>query len=474
MRKSNPKAPFFPGMNQSLFGRPPLAELAKIERARSQLDSLCFEQLKLLLGSFIPLFLLDFRATSGSNSRRRIFSPMITFWAFLGQVLDPDAPCRKALAHVQVLFASQGLDLPSSDTAAYCRARLRLPIAVLYRIHDFIACRLTAAQEARTLLVDGTTIVLPDTPKNQRFFPQSRSQKPGCGFPLMKLVGLFDLKTGVWIAVARGNKHVAEIRLMRRLFRHLRPGDTLVGDRGFCSYAMICELRERGVDVIFRNHQARKTDFRKGQKLGKNDHLIMLDRPKGKATAHLPKELVLREVAVSQSRKGFRTREVILLTTILGLEEMSSEKLGRIYLQRWRVELFFDDIKTTMHMEMMRTKSRAMVHRELLMHMIAYNLVRVLIMRSDADAERASYKGTVDRINIWGRAIWAAAGAAKAKTARLIEAMMATVVEDEVPNRPGRLEPRVKKRRPKPYQNLTKPRAKMKEIPHKSSYKKAA
>ena len=461
-------------MNKSLFGKPPIAELAKIERARAQLDSLCFEHLKLLLGSFIPLFLLDFRAASGSNSRTRIFSPMITFWAFLGQVLDPDAPCRKALAHVQVLFASQGLSIPSSDTAAYCRARLRIPVAFLYRIHDFLACRLTAAQEARTLLVDGTTIVLPDTPNNQRFFPQSRSQKRGCGFPLMKLVGLFDLKTGAWIAVARGNKHISEIRLMRRLFRHLRPGDTLVADRGFCSYAMICELQKRGVDVILRNHQARKTDFRKGRRLGKKDHLILLERPKGKATARLPEELVLREVTVSQGRKGFRTREVTLVTTILGLEEMSREELGRIYLQRWRVELFFDDIKTTMHMEMMRTKSRAMVHRELLMHMIAYNLVRVLIMRSDADAERASYKGTVDRINVWGRAIWSAAGGAKAKTARLIEAMMSTIVEDEVPNRPGRLEPRVKKRRPKPYQNLTKPRDQMKETPHRNAYRKAA
>jgi hypothetical protein len=472
MRKSHSKTPFFQGMNKTLFGSPPIAELARMERARAKLDSLCFNQLNLLFGSFIPAFLLNVLSPSGANSRRRIFTPAVTFWAFLGQVLDPDAPCRKALAHVQVLFASQGLTLPSCDTGAYCKARLRLPVPWLYKILDFVVNRLTGTQEARTLLVDGTGIVLPDTPKNQRRFPQSRSQKKGCGFPAMKLVGLFDLKTGAWIAVARGNKHVSEIRLFRRLFRHLRPGDTVVADRGFCSYGTICEMMDRGIDVILRNHQARKTDYRKGTRLGKRDHLILIERTKGKAYAHLPEELVVREVSVSQSRPGYRTKSVILLTTILGVDEMTRDQLGHIYLQRWRVELFFDDIKTTMNMEMLRTQSPEMIYRELLMHMIAYNLVRVFIVRSDADSERTSFKGTVDRLEVWREAIWWAVGTAKA--ARLVDGLMETVAEDEVPHRPGRLEPRVKKRRPKPYQNLTKPRHQMREIPHRNAYKKVA
>jgi hypothetical protein len=436
------------------------------------MDSLCFNQLHLLFGSFIPASILDFRASSGANSRRRIFSPAVTFWAFLSQVFDPDAPCRKALAHVQVLFASQGFALPSCDTGAYCKARKRLSVRWLYKILDFIVGRLTGTQEARTLLVDGTGIVLPDTPMNQRKFPQSRSQKPGCGFPQMKLVGLFDLKTGAWIAVARGNKHDSEIRLVRRLFRRLRPGDTLVADRGFCSYSMICELMDRGIHVIFRNHQSRKTDFRKGMRLGKRDHLILIGRPKGKAFAHLPEELVVREVTTNNSRPGYRTKNITLLTTILAVEEKTRDELGHIYLQRWRVELFFDDIKTTMNMEMLRTQSPEMVCRELLMHMIAYNLVRVLIARSGADHERASFKGTVDRLEVWGEAIWWAVGTAKA--VRLVDALLKTVAEDEVPNRPGRQEPRVKKRRPKPYQILTEPRHQMKEIPHRNTYKKPA
>ena len=341
----------------------------------------------------------------------------------------------------------------------------------LLRINDFVAGRLSGGG-ARTVLVDGTTIVLQDTPENQGKFPQSRSQKPGCGFPLMKLVGLFDMRSGAWLAVARGNKHDGEGKLARRLFRHLRCGDTLVADRGFCSYEMICELAEMGIDVVMRNHQARSSDFRTGRRLGKGDHLIYWDRPKGRRYAHLPKHLVLREVRAQEGRPGFRTREMVLVTTILFPEEMSREELGALYMGRWRVELFFDDIKTTMCMERLRTMSPAMACRELLMHMIAYNLVRALVARSGAPPERASYKGALDKLDAWADLVWAARSRTAARL--LVDKLLETIADDEVPDRPGRREPRAVKRRPKPYQNLTKPRKKMKEIPHRSKYKKKA
>jgi hypothetical protein len=361
--------------------------------------------------------------------------------------------------------------VPSSDTRAYCKARRRLPVRWLVRINDFIAGRL-AGGGARTVLVDGTTVVMQDTPGNQRKFPQSRSQKQGCGFPLMKLVGLFDLHSGAWVAVARGNKHDSESKLVRRLFRHLRRGDTLLADRGFCSYKMICELSERGVEVILRAHQSQPADFRTGVRLGKGDHLILRRRPRGRRFADLPEELVLRETRARQHRPGFRTREVLLVTTILCEEVMSAEQLGALYMLRWRIELFIDDIKTTMHMEMLRTKSPAMACRELLMHMIAYNLVRALVSRSGADPSRASYKGTLDRIGAWGDLVWAAPSAGRART--LVENLLDTIASDTVPERLGRQEPRVKKRRPKPYDLMTKPRAKMKEIPHRNNYRRPA
>ena len=456
-------------MSRVLFGRPPVALLEKISRARRDVEELCVSQFQLLFGGFIPASLIDFRADAGTNSRRRVFSPAVTFWAFLGQVLDPGAPCRKALARVQVLCASQGLAIPSNATTAYCNARLRLPVRWLVRVLGSITDRLAGSGGGRVLLIDGTTVLLPDTAANQASWPQSRKQKPGCGFPLMKLVGLFDMRSGAWLGIARGNKHDGEIRLARRLFRHLRRGDTLVADRGFCSYEMICELAELGVHVLMRNHAARNSDFRTGMRLGKGDHLIAWERPKGKRYAHLPEELVLREVRAQEGRPGFRTREMVLVTTII---EESREGIGALYMARWRVELFFDDIKTTMCMEMLRTKSPAMACRELLMHMIAYNLVRVLVARSGADPARASYKGALDRLDAWGDMVWAVRS--KKAAALLVDKLLDTIADDPVPDRPGRREPRVTKRRPKPYQNLTKPRDKMKEIPHRSKYKKKA
>ena len=466
------ETPFFNGMSRMLFGRPPVALMEKLARARRDIEQLCLGRFQLLFGGFIPVSLIDFRAEMGRNSRRRVFSPAVTFWAFLGQVLDPGAPCRKALARVQVLFASEELAAPSCATTAYCNARLRLPVRWLVRVLESIAGRLAGCGGGRVLLIDGTTVLLPDTPENQARYPQSAKQKPGCGFPLMKLVGLFDMRSGAWLGVARGNKHDGENTLARRLFRHLRRGDTLVADRGFCSYEMICELAELGVDVVLRNHQARHSDFRTGRRLGKGDHLIAWARPKGKRYAHLPAHLVLREVRAQEGRPGFRTREMVLVTTILLPGEMGREELGALYMGRWRIELFFDDIKTTMCMEMLRTKSPAMACRELLMHMIAYNLVRALVARSGADPARASYKGALDRLDAWGDMVWAARSKRAARL--LADKLLETIAQDEVPDRPGRREPRAKKRRPKPYQNLTKPRDKMKEIPHRNKYKKEA
>ncbi len=465
--------PFFDGMRRLLFGRPPVSRLEKMARGRDELGQICMDQFQQLFGAFFPSGLMDFKADSGANSRRRVFTPAVTFRAFPGQAMDPRAPCRKALARVQALFASRGLVVPSCSTAAYCNARRRLPVRWLVRVLEAISDRLAGISGGRILLVDGTTVLLSDTPENQANYPQSAKQKPGCGFPLMKLVGLFDVCSGAWLGVARGSKHDGENTLARRLFRHLRSGDTLVADRGFCSYEMICELAELGVDVVMRNHQSRRSsDFRTGKRLGKGDHLIVWERPKGRRYAHLPKHLVLREVRAQEGRKGFRTRTMVLVTTILLKEEMGREQIGEIHMRRWSVELFLDDIKTTMCMEMLRTKSPAMACRELLMHMIAYNLVRVLVARSAAGHGRASYKGALDRLDAWGDLVWAARSRKAAE--RLADKLLETIAEDEVPDRPGRREPRVNKRRPKPYQNLTRQRREMREIPHRSKYKKKA
>ena len=291
-------------------------------------------------------------------------------------------------------------------------------------------------------------------------------------------MGLFCLESGAWIACAKSRFKVHESRLFRRLFHYLRPGDTIVTDRGFCSYWIIAELCARGVDVVMRIHQMRKIDFRSGERFGECDHLIVWKKPQRprwmskNLYATMPKELTLRETRLKAQRKGFRTQKIVLVSTFLDADEKSREDLGKLFLDRWRVELYFDDIKTTMGMDVLRSKSPELICRELLMHMIAYNLIRALAQRSGVDPNRASFKGIVDRVNVWSWVIWAAP--TRGKAAKVVVALFETIAEDLVAKRPGRREPRVVKRRPKPHQYLTKPRKEMIEIPHRSKYRKAA
>lgn len=473
------KSPFFPGFSRRLFGRPPVSELSKIARQRSAIDQLCLTQLCELFGAFLPAHLLEFKTAQGANSRRRLFTPVVTMWAFLGQVLDPGSSCRKAVSNLQALFAARGMDMPSGETTAYCKARSRLPVRMLRRVIEHITGMLSASGSGgRTLVVDGSAVTMPDTPENQIKYPQHGTQKPGCGFPIMKIVGLFCLESGAWIACAKSHFRIHESRLFRRLFHYLRRGDTIVTDRGFCSFWSIVELCMNGVDVVMRNHQMRKSDFRTGKRLSKNDHVVVWERPQRakwmskRLYAAMPKELVLREIRLKAERKGFRTQEIILVTSFLDPEQKSKEELGNLFLKRWRVELYFDDIKTTMGMDVLRTKSPELICRELLMHMIAYNLIRALALRSGAEPNRASFKGIVDRAKVWSWIIWAAPTRKKAST--LATDLLDTIAEDLVPERPGRREPRAVKRRPKPFQYLTKHRKIMIEIPHRSKYRKAA
>lgn len=482
--------PFFPGFHRVLFGRRPVSEIEKMTRKHGEIEKLCLAQITALFGAFVPLSLLDFKSDAGSNSRRRVFTPIVTFWGFLGQVLEPGNSCRKALSNIQTLFATNDLELPTSETKAYCNARKRLPVRLLTRIIDYVAGRLCAGAtpigQGRTLVVDGTTVSMPDTALNQAKYPQ-HEQKKGCGFPIMKFVGLFCLNSGAWIATAKSHFNVHESRLFTRLLRHLRKGDTLITDRGFCSYWAAATLTAMGVDFVMRNHQRRKADFRRGKRLGTNDHCIIWLRPKQcpswmskEQFEAMPAHLVLRETRLlSPDRNGFRTTSIVVVSTFVVAAGKTVAELADYFMRRWKVELYFDDIKTSQAMDVLRTKSPAMICRELLMHMIAYNLIRSVAYASVAQSAdtvaklgRISYKGTADRIGTWCWAIWSAPTAKKARS--MVDHMRATIAEDVVPERPGRREPRVKKRRPKNYQVMTKPRHEMMEIQHRNTYRKPA
>ena len=484
------KSSFLPGMHRVLFGRPPVSAVEKISRQRGEIDEVCLSQLTALFGAFLPTKLIDFKPLSGPNSRRRIYTPMVTFWAFLGQVLAPGSSCRKAVGTVQTLFTARGIEkIPSCDTKAYCSARRRLPVRLLLEVHAFVVSRLQAGVQGtrpRTLVVDGSTASMPDTPENQKKYPQ-HTQKPGCGFPIMKLVGLFCLESGAWIATAKCHMKIHETRLFQRLFRHLRKGDTLLADRAYCSYWNVAKLSSKGVDFVMRNHQRRTVDFRKGKHLGKRDHCIIWSKPKQRARRMskeeydaYPDHLVVRETQLkAPQRKGYRTEAIVIVTSFINPEEKTIDELGDYFLRRWKVEVYFGDIKTSQAMDVFRTMSPNLICRELLMHMIAYNLTRAVAQQSTAssatplaDCERVSFKGTADRIATWSWSIWAAPSAKKAE--ELGRQFRATIAADLVPERLGRREPRAKKRRPKNYPLLNKPRHEMVEIPHRNNYRASA
>lgn len=469
--------PYFP------FFRSRLAALdQRVEPLRHQ--SLC--QLESLLAAFLPPGLLS-QADAGPHSRERVFSLRRTFFGFLYQVLKPHTSCREIVRHIQALEAlHQG---PGTDdgSSAYCQARKRLPLDRLQRLRVTLAAAAEKSAQRwhglRPQVIDSTTISLPDTQANQRAYPQSASQKPGCGFPLMKLVGVFSLATGGLLQYAKGNKHQSELRLLKSLLSQFKPFDLAVADRGFCSYVLLALLLDRGVASLMRLHHSRLSDLRKGKRLGKNDRLFTWYRPNQRPPwlppsgwKKIPPQLTLRVLRVALPSPGYRTQSVTLVTTLLDPQRYPAQEIAGLYLRRWKIELWFRDLKTSMGMEVLRCQRPQMLHKELEMFLIAYNFVRCLMVQAGTTnfvaLDRLSFKGTVDSLRQFSWAI--AQAGSKKKRNQLIVQLLEIIARDQVPERPDRREPRALKRRPKPYDRLNRPRHLMKEIPHRNNYRKAA
>ena len=465
--------PFFPAW------RPRLATLGRRVRHLRQ-QSLC--HLELLLAPFLPPGLLS-QADEGANSRERIFSVRRTFFGFLYQVLNPRCPCREIVRQVQALFALHGQGGLDEGTSAYCQARKRLALQTLQRLRVALAAvgQKTAAlwHGLRPKVIDATTVGLPDTVKNQRAYPQSGSQKPGCGFPLLRLLGVFSLSTGVLLDYAKGNKHQHELRLLKGLLDQFKAGDLALADRGFCSYVLLVLLLWRKVFGVFRLHQRRPTDLRKGKRLGKNDRLFLWLKPPEKPSwlpqswwKKMPAQLTVRVIRFSLACRGYRPKSVTLVTTLLDPKAYPAQDIAQLYARRWKIELWFRDIKTSMGMEVLRCKSPKMVHKELEMFFIAYNLIRCLIVQAattnEVASDQMSFKGTVDSVRQFSLAI--AQARSKKKQRQLILELLEVIARDQVPDRPDRREPRAVKRRPKAFPLLNKPRHQFKEITHRNRY----
>ena len=411
----------------------------------------------------------------------------LVFWACLNMVFKPGSSCRESQRSIQAWWKRRKRNWRNPCSSAFCAARARLPLDWLRSLWWRAAERLAAAAPdlpgchgRRVLVADGTSVTAPDTYANQQEWPQPGSQKPGCGFPLIPIVGIFCLGSGALLRAAHGRWKTSEARLFALLRRILCRGDIVVADRGFWSFANLAFLPMRGADMVVRGRYADRIDWRKGKRLGKDDRLITMKRPADKDASRvmsprlwrqLPQTITVRQMRVRSARPGFRTRELLLITTLLDPVLWPVKTLLALYERRWRVELYFDDIKTTMQASSMRCRTPAMVRRELLLHAIAYNLVRRIMLQSawkeGAPLDQISFTGTLDTVRHWQHTIAAQRGAGAREEA--LDEMLLLCAADLLPLRPGRSEPRVLKRRPKPYQYLTRPRSLMRVSPSRDN-----
>jgi putative transposase len=422
----------------------------------------------------------------GATWKNVVYTPLLTTWAFLWQMLNPDRSCRAAVKRIAAWLSSQGKKLANEKDDPYIKARQRLPEAVPIRLMKHIGRRCHEQGEAswrwcgkKVKAVDGSTLSMPDTDANQAAYPQSRSQAPGLGFPLARLVVVFCLATGVVlesaISPAKG-KRTGENTLFRSLWDSLEEGEVILADRAYCSYFDIAMLRARGVDVVFRLHQQKQRDFRRGRRLGSEDQIVTWSRPGRPAWMdkttyeQIPETLEVRLMRVRVQIRGFRTRVLDIVTTLLDPKLYSKADVASLYRQRWHAELNLRSIKIALGMDVLRCKTPDMVRKEIGMTLAAYNLVRALMVRAAKEHDqvpcRLSFKGALQ--SLLGFAEKLSESSAK-KRDWLWGIVLEGIANDEVGNRPDRIEPRARKRRPKPYPLLTKPRKHAREALRKAS-----
>lgn len=414
--------------------------------------------------------------------RERKFPPTETLSMFLCQALSADRSCQKAVDEAAIKRLVAGLTPCSTHTGAYCRARMRLPTPMVQKLSAYVGQWVTghAAQAWHwrgqpVRLVDGATVTMPDTPANQRAYPQSRSQQPGLGFPLCRMVGLVCLGSGALLNVAMGccqGKGGDEQSLLRSILGTLERGDLLLGDAFYATYFLLCTLTERGIDAVFEQHGARQrtTDFRCGQRLGTRDHLRVLTKPSVKPDwmSQADYEQAPQSLTVRELRTGGKT----LVTTLLCPKRTDKADLRALYRSRWHVELDLRNIKTTLGMEHLSCQTPAMAIKEIWVYLLAYNLIRLMMAQAALLSHRLprqlSFKHTVQIWVAWTQR------ANPIDHGNRCHGLLVLIAQQRVGDRPGRIEPRAIKRRSKAYPLLTKPRATMKQYVRQHGHPKKA
>ena len=394
--------------------------------------------------------------------RERLYPPTVALSMFMRQVLEADGSCQKAVNGWAAQRAADGLSPCSVRTGGFCRARQRLPLEMVSALTRETGRLLSDKAPAQWLwrgravkLVDGTGISMPDTPGNQALYPQPNTQAPGVGFPLARLVMVICLATGAALDAAIGphsGKGTGELALVRRLLAGFCPGDVMLADALYCNYFLIATLMGAGVDVLFEQNGSRITDFRRGQSLGTRDHLVRWPKPARpewmtpEQYACFSDELTVREVKVAHQ---------VLVTTLLDHRKVSKDDLSALYARRWNVELDLRNLKTTTGMDVLSCQTPQMNEKQLWVHLLAYNVIRLLMAQAACNAgidpRELSFKHTVQ---LWTE--WVSRGLSAATDGGRLFTLIA---QCRVGNRAGRIEPRMRKRRPKPYPWLKVPRA---------------
>ena len=486
------KAPFLPGISSQLSGRRPRRQIEALRLLRDQILSSSICDYGQLFHRILPIEGLE---QSQQTRRKRCYPEVVTFWAWISQLLERNASCHQAVTLVQNWYHEGGLAAPAFNTSSYCRARVRLSEAFLDHVAESVSSFVESRAEAHHLwrglrlkAIDGTSIRLMDTTQNQKEYPQPSRQKPGCGFPVMGVVGVLDLASGQLTDYVTCRHQEHDSVGFFQLRESFSKGDLVIGDRAFCSYAMLGNLLEKDVHSLMRLHQARekKLSWKQGKKIDENSRIVVWKKPSAPPGSRmtktewdtLPDTLTLRLVRSSGNGRDGRKRTIYLITTLLDPEAYPTEEITAVYAERWKIEVKFRDIKTTMGLDEFRVKSPEMAHKTLRMMQLCYNLIKALQLESIRGEaivmDELGFQGTINVINEF-RSSFRNLQDKPILLARKLREIESRITERILRLRPNRHEPRALKLRPNSgYQLLTKPRGEFVEIPHRTRYKKAA
>ena len=414
--------------------------------------------------------------TSFGDRDDTIYTPSITLWAFLSQMvfLDELRSCAAAVARVMVFLTSLGHRAPSADTGNYCRARQKLPENVLRRLALETGTRLEAQTPAEWLwygrhvkIADGSTLSMPDTPDNQKAYPQPKTQKPGLGFPILRMMVVISLATAALCDLALApysGKRTGETSLLRSLLANFQGGDVVVGDRVCGNYFLIALGLKRGVDWLARIHQCRKIHYRRSRCQACSEERVTWQRPPrpkwmDPATyATIPQTLTLRQIVVEVQEPGFRVERIALVCTLLDETQYPADALAQLYRARWNVELDLRALKQSMAMEPLRTKTPEMIRKEIWTHWLAYNLIRKVIAQAALTTGKQPRQISFAAARQFLAASWDRLSRQPQAAKDLSGVLWPAIAQHRVGHRPNRVEPRALKRRPKSQRLMTKPR----------------